>query len=133
MASETRNATLLKIISLLFLVWAIANIFVILGIDSCSAIAGNALLNSAGAGVAIANVLQISKIVYVIFMLIAGLAGLKARNRSLCNICGTIILICAIVMFLNHVDGDWSVPSIVSSLVSVALPVLYFIGVRNAF
>ncbi|MBQ6426768.1 MAG: hypothetical protein IJJ92_08290 [Clostridia bacterium] len=133
MASETRNATLLKIISLLFLIWAIANIFVILGIDSCSAIAGNALLNSAGAGVAIANVLQISKIVYVIFMLIAGAAGLKARNRSLCNICGTIILICAIVMFLNHVDGDWSVPSIVSSLVSVALPVLYFIGVRNAF
>ena len=133
MVSETRNATLLKIISLLFLIWAIANIFVILGIDSCSAIAGNALLNSAGAGVAIANVLQISKIVYVIFMLIAGAAGLKARNRSLCNICGTIILICAIVMFLNHVDGDWSVPSIVSSLVSVALPVLYFIGVRNAF
>ena len=133
MASETKSSALLKIVSALFLVWAVANILVILGIDSCAGIAGNALLGSAGAGMAIANVLQISKIVYVIFMLIAGAAGFKARNKSLCNICGTIILICAIVMFLNHVNGDWSIPSLTSSLISVALPVLYFIGVRNAF
>ncbi len=133
MASGSKNAALLKIVSALFLIWAVANILVILGIDSCSGIAGNALLGSAGAGMAIANVLQISKIIYVIFMLIAGLAGFKARNRALCNICATIILICAVIMFLNHVNGDWSVPSLTSSLISVALPVLYFIGVRNAF
>ena len=133
MASESKSTGLLKIVSALFLIWAVANILVMLGINSCAGIAGHALLDSAAAGFAVASVLQISRIAYVIFMLIAGLAGLKAKSRTLCNICGTIILILAIVLFLNHVNGDWSLTSIVNSLISVARPVLYFIGVRNAF
>ena len=104
MASESKSTGLLKIVSALFLIWAVANILVMLGINSCAGIAGHALL-----------------------------AGLKAKSRTLCNICGTIILILAVVLFLNHVNGDWSLTSIVNSLISVALPVLYFIGVRNAF
>ena len=133
MASQSKSTGLLKVVSALFLIWAVANLLVMLGIDSCSMIAGHALLGSAGAGLAVASLLQISRIAYVIFMLIAGTAGFKAKNRSLCNVCATIILILAIVLFLNHVNGDWSLESIIGSLISVALPALYFIGVRNAF
>jgi len=66
-------------------------------------------------------------------MLIAGIAGVQAKNRSLCNVCGIIILISAIITFLGNVGGDWSLDSIISALISVVLPVLYYIGVKKAF
>ena len=42
MASESKSTGLLKIVSALFLIWAVANILVMLGINSCAGIAGHA-------------------------------------------------------------------------------------------
>ena len=38
MASESKSTGLLKIVSALFLIWAVANILVMLGINSCAGI-----------------------------------------------------------------------------------------------
>ena len=125
--------TLLKVVSVLFLIWAAANLLPILGVNACAGIAGGVLFDSVVAGVALGSVFQISAIVCVVFLFIAGLAGLRARNRTLCNICSIIILISAIITFLGNVGNDWSLHSIIAALLIVALPLLYFIGVRKAF
>ena len=125
--------TLLKVVSVLFLIWAGVNLLSILGINSCAGLTTGVLFGSVSAGFALATVFQISRVVCVVFMLIAGIAGVQAKNRSLCNVCGIIILISAIITFLGNVGGDWSLDSIISALISVALPVLYYIGVRKAF
>lgn len=125
--------TLLKVVSVLFLIWAGVNLLSILGINSCAGLTTGVLFGSVSAGFALATVFQISRVVCVVFMLIAGFAGVQAKNRSLCNVCGIIILISAIITFLGNVGGDWSLDSIISALISVALPVLYYIGVKKAF
>ena len=125
--------TLLKVVSVLFLIWAGVNLLSILGINSCAGLTTGVLFGSVSAGFALATVFQISRVVCVVIMLIAGIAGVQAKNRSLCNVCGIIILISAIITFLGNVGGDWSLDSIISALISVALPVLYYIGVRKAF
>ena len=121
--------TLLKVVSVLFLIWAGVNLLSILGINSCAGLTTGVLFGSVSAGFALATVFQISRVVCVI----AGIAGVQAKNRSLCNVCGIIILISAIITFLGNVGGDWSLDSIISALISVALPVLYYIGVKKAF
>lgn len=125
--------TLLKVVSVLFLIWAGVNLLSILGINSWAGLTTGVLFGSVSAGFALATVFQISRVVCVVFMLIAGIAGVQAKNRSLCNVCGIIILISAIITFLGNVGGDWSLDSIISALISVALPVLYYIGVKKAF
>ena len=125
--------TLLRIVSVFFLIWGIMNLLAILGIDACAGVATGALFGSITAGFALANLLQVGRIVNVIFTLVAGFAGYKGKNRGLCYACGFIILISAIITFLGNLGGDWSLDNIISALISVSLPVLYFVGVKQAF
>ena len=125
--------TLLRCVSVLFLIWGVLNLLAILGIDACAGVATGVLFGSISAGFALANLLQLGHLVNVIFTLVAGVAGYKAKNKGLCNLCGVIILISVIITFLGNLGGDWSLGSIVSALISVALPLLYFVGVKKAF
>lgn len=125
--------TLLRVVSVLYLIWATMNLLSILGIDACAGVATGVLFGSILAGFTLANLLQLGRIVHVIFAFVAGIAGYKAKNKSLCNLCGIIILISVIITFLGNLGGDWSLGSIVSALISVALPLLYFVGVKKAF
>lgn len=129
-----QKAGLLRFVSVLFLIWSILNLLPVLGIVSCAGVASGLLLGSVGAGVALGTVFQISSIVCYVFMLVAGIAGINATNKALCKFCAFIILISAIITFIGGVsDGGWSVGNILSSLLSVALPLLYFFGVKRAF
>lgn len=125
--------SLLRIVSVFFLIWACMNLLTILGIDACAGVATGALFGSITAGFALANLLQVGRIVNVIFTFVAGIAGYKGKNRGLCYACGIIILISAIITFLGNLGGDWSLGSVISALISVSLPLLYFVGVKRAF
>lgn len=129
-----KKTGLLRIVSILFLIWSILNLLAVFGIVSCAGITSGILLGSVGAGVALGTLLQISSIVCFVFMLVAGIAGVNATNKGLCNFCAIIILISAIVTFIGGISGGgYSIDNIVFTLLSVSLPVLYFIGVKRAF
>lgn len=125
---------LLKFVGILFIIWSAANLLGVLGITSCAGIAGGALFGSVAAGLALGAIFQISSIVCYGFMLVAGVAGLRARNKGLCELCAFIILISAVITFVSGMrEVGWTIQNAISTLISVALPVLYYIGVKRAF
>ena len=124
------RSSLLRIVSVLFIIWSVVNLLSVFGISSCAGLASGLLFGSISAGFALGTLLQFSRLVCYIFMLVAGIAGLNGVNRGLCKLCAWIILISAIISFSGSLEAG---KTVFASLISVALPVLYFIGVKKAF
>lgn len=124
------RSNLLRIVSVLFIIWSIMNLLGVLGISSCAGLTSGLLFGSIFAGFALGTFFQLNRIVCYVFMLVAGISGLNARNKSLCKVCAWIIFISAIISFSGSLEAG---KTVVASLISVALPLLYFIGVKKAF
>lgn len=118
--------TLLKVVSILYIVFnIIGGILIIAGSLGLGALIGGAA-GSVGAGVALASFFMIFSLISVILGLVAGFAGLKAENLGLCKILGIILIVLAAISTISNLaDGE----GIISSLISLILPVLYTVGV----
>ena len=127
MAQKTRSGLLLKIVSLVLLALAIYAIVV--------TIIGFVKLNSfeaIGAGIA-SNVVRLIVIAVAFF---AGWFGFTARRKALCYLLAIVMLILAAYCFIIDIIGSTSISGVIASLISdilfILLPILYFIGLKKS-
>jgi|GEM_PF-5428209 hypothetical protein len=120
--TKSRSTLLLKIVSVLFIVYGIyfivASILSLVG--ETIVISGMGYL-AAGAGWVCA-VLEFA----------AGYFGFKCKNKTLCGILGLIILALAIVTLFTTIMNGPTVWTVISGVIPVALPALYIYGVSKS-
>lgn len=67
-------------------------------------------------------------IVLAVIELVCGILGVASKNKKLLTILGCVLIILAVVsLIMNIVAGSFSA----MSLVSLILPILYFLGARQ--
>ncbi len=120
--TKSRSTLLLKIVSVLFIVYGIyfivASILSLVG--GTVVIPGMGYL-AAGAGWGCA-VLEFA----------AGYFGFKCKNKTLCGILGLIILALAIVTLFTTIMNGPTVWTVISGVIPVVLPALYVYGVKKS-
>ena len=120
--------TLLKVISILFVILGIVGIVLALLV----AILGGAILASItenlGFGVAVGGVITVILVGEGVFDLVAGILGLKGKITA-CKVLGFIILIGSVLGALLNVSlFDSALSIIITVAVTLILPVLYLVG-----
>lgn len=119
--NKSRSNLLLKIVSVLFIIYGVyfivASILSLFG--GTIVIPGMGYL-AAGAGW-IGALLEFA----------AGYLGLKRRNKTVCTVLGLIILVLAVVTLCSTITSNSSVWTIISGAIPVVLPALYIYGVRK--
>ncbi|MEG0914263.1 MAG: hypothetical protein RSG57_00745 [Christensenellaceae bacterium] len=121
----SKSSVLLKVVSILFIIFgAIALIITIAGMVLGGMVA------AIGAGIlAVAMIIVlILALLEALLMLFAGILGVKGDKIKACTVMSIIILALSIIsLIMGIVQGgfQWT------SLISIILPVLYFIGVRQ--
>ena len=120
--------TLLKVISILFVILGIVGIVLALLV----AILGGAILASItenlGFGVAVGGVITVILVGEAVFDLVAGILGLKGKITA-CKVLGFIILIGSVLGALLNISlFDSALSIIITVAVTLILPVLYLVG-----
>lgn len=120
--------TLLKVISILFVILGIVGIVLALLV----AILGGAILASItenlGFGVAVGGVLTVILVGEAVFDLVAGILGVKGKITA-CKVLGFIILIGSVLGALLNISlFDSALSIIITVAVTLILPVLYLVG-----
>lgn len=120
--------TLLKVISILFIILGIVGIVLALLV----AILGGAILasitESLGFGVAVGGVITVILVGEAVFDLVAGILGVKGKITA-CKVLGFIILAGSILGALLNVSlFDSALSIIITVVVTLILPVLYLVG-----
>ena len=120
--------TLLKVISILFVILGIVGIVLALLV----AILGGAILASItenlGFGVAVGGVMTVILVGEAVFDLVAGILGLKGKITA-CKVLGFIILIGSVLGALLNISlFDSALSIIITVAVTLILPVLYLVG-----
>ncbi len=120
--------TLLKVISILFVILGIVGIVLALLV----AILGGAILASItenlGFGVAVGGVITVILVGEGVFDLVAGILGLKGKITA-CKVLGFIILIGSVLGALLNISlFDSALSIIITVAVTLILPVLYLVG-----
>jgi len=128
----TKRSTLLKVVSIIMIIFsAIALIIGIVGALGASML-GTALSEVGGeTAAAVSGALTgivVFGIVLAVIELVCGILGVASKNKKLLTILGCVLIILAVVsLIMNIVAGSFSA----MSLVSLILPILYFLGARQ--
>ncbi len=128
----TKRSTLLKVVSIIMIIFsAIALIIGIVGALGASML-GAALSEVGGeTAAAVSGALTgivVFGIVLAVIELVCGILGVASKNKKLLTILGCVLIILAVVsLIMNIVAGSFSA----MSLVSLILPILYFLGARQ--
>lgn len=119
---------LLKVVSILYIVFSIISAIVILvGSAGIGALLGGAA-GDVGAGLTMAMFFAAISLISVIIGLVAGISGLKAENLKRCNTMAIILVVLAVLSFISSLsNGD----SLLTAVIGLILPVLYMVGVRK--
>lgn len=118
--------TLLKVVSILYIVFcSISGLLSLVSYLGIGALLG-AVGGSVSAGVGIALFIAVFSLIRVILGIVAGIAGVKAQDLSLCKVLAIILVVLAAISFFSALSQG---ENIFSSLVGLALPVLYTVGV----
>ena len=120
--------TLLKVISILFIILGIVGIVLALLV----AILGGAILasitESLGFGVAVGGVMTVILVGEAVFDLVAGILGIKGKITA-CKVLGFIILIGSVLGALLNISlFDSALSIVITVAITLILPVLYLIG-----
>lgn len=122
----SRASTLLKVTSILFIIFG-----AYVCIAALVLLFGGAVLLSAGMGGAGALVILATLISCAggVLELVAGIMGVIGKKIETCRILAIIILaICAINLIFAIAGGSFGI----STLIGLVLPILYFIGVQQS-
>ncbi len=128
----TKRSTLLKVVSIIMIIFsAIALIIGIVGALGASML-GTALsevgVETAAAVSGALTGIVVFGIVLAVIELVCGILGVASKNKKLLTILGCVLIILAVVsLIMNIVAGSFSA----MSLVSLILPILYFLGARQ--
>ena len=126
--AKGNSSSLLKIVSVIFIIWGALYLLAALGIISVGTVFG-AAVGSIGGGAAIGSLLGIGNLVNGIFELIAGITGVNGRRRGLMRFLAVIMLVIGVCMVVGSLRaGD----SVIGAVISALLPILYFVGVQQS-
>ncbi|MEG1384079.1 MAG: hypothetical protein RSD08_02120 [Oscillospiraceae bacterium] len=133
---ETKKSTLLKVVSIIMIIGGA--LYLVMGAISLFGAFGVAAVPEAGTPLIFA-VLGLVNIAMGAFNLAAGITGSKAAsgngNVKLCKNFAIIILVLAVLSLALNIfwslGTDQVIYNIISSIVGITLPVLYFIGAKK--
>lgn len=130
----TKPNTLLKVVSILHIVFSCIAIVLTLLASTFAGSLVSMLYDAAGieggmsAGLLTGTTLFVIAIIGSLLWLIAGILGVKARFTG-CKVLGIILLVCAVISaVLSITTYDGAATIIVMSIVRLVLPVLYVWG-----
>ena len=133
----TKPNKLLKVVSILFFIFGIigviAGIMIVVGLGALTAL----FTADAKATVMVIGFSGIITLAGAVVELLAGALGMKAKRLGICRVLAIIILVIGVIGVIVNViigaaltalGGNGS--TMFTSVLSIILPILYFIGVR---
>ena len=127
MARKTRSSLLLKIVSLALLALAVYSIVVTI-------ISFVKLDNFSEIGAAVVG--NVVRIIMILVTFAAGWFGFTARKKALCYLLLAILVVLAVYSLVVDLITCSSISSVIAVLISdilfIVLPVLYFFGLRKS-